>query len=92
MHSTNTRRWPRYHVHLPVLIVAEPRTGRVVVPGLVSELSRSGMEIYGGVNLQPGEKMEIEFQSPTGVRIAGTIRSRKGFCFGIEFSEVTDPD
>jgi hypothetical protein len=85
VHAINTRRSPRYHVHLPVFIAANPGSGNVVVPGLVAELSRTGMEVYGGVNLQPGEKMEIEFQTPSGTRITGIIRSRSGFCFGLEF-------
>jgi hypothetical protein len=90
MDSINTRRWPRYHVHLPVFIAVNPKTPNIVVPGLICELSRSGMEIYGGVNRQPGEEMEIEFETSGGsiVRIAGIVRSRTGFCFGIEFSAV----
>lgn len=85
MHSINTRRWPRYHVRLPVFIV--PKTGpeKVVVPGMVSELSRAGMELYGGLDLHPGDVMEVEFQTPGGVRIAGVVRNRSGFCFGLEF-------
>lgn len=60
----------------------------MIVPGLVCELSPSGMEIYVGVSRQPGEEMEIEFQTSRGhfVRIAGIVRNRTGFCFGIEFS------
>ena len=92
MDSTNTRRWPRYHVHLPVFIAASPEATNIVVPGLVCELSRSGMELYGGVNLQPGEKMEVEFQTSGRIRVAGIIRSRSGFCFGLEFCAVrTEP-
>jgi hypothetical protein len=90
MNRINTRRWPRYHVHLPVLIEVDPKNPNLVVPGLISELSQSGMEIYGGVNRRPGEEMEIEFKTSGGgvARIAGIVRSRTGFCFGIEFSAV----
>ena len=90
MNLTNTRRWPRYHVYLPVLIEVDPKNPNIVVPGLISELSQSGMEIYGGVNRRPGEQMEIEFKTSRGgvIRIAGVVRSRTGFCFGIEFSGV----
>jgi len=44
------------------------------------------MELYAGVNLQPGELMEVEFRA-TGrtIRIAGIVRNRSGFCFGLEF-------
>ncbi len=88
MQSSNTRRWPRYHVHLPVFIAAKPGATDAVVPGLVCELSCSGMELYGGVNRQPGEEMEVEFQTPGAIRVSGIVRNRSGFCFGLEFSAV----
>lgn len=93
MKLTNTRRWPRYHVNLPVFIAPHPETADIIVPGLVSELSRTGMELYGGVNLQPGEMMEVEFQTSGRIHVAGIIRHRSGFCFGLEFCAVrTEPD
>ena len=88
MDSINTRRWPRYHVSLPVKIVVDTKATNMAVPGLVCELSRSGMELYGGVNLQPGDLMEIEFQTAGRIRIVGIVRSRSGFCFGLEFYAV----
>jgi hypothetical protein len=93
MIMTNTRRWPRYHVHLPVFIAAKPESSEIIVPGMVCELSRTGMELYGGVNLQPGEMMEVEFRTSGRVRVAGIIRHRSGFCFGLEFCSVqTEPE
>jgi|ERR1035438_2419605 hypothetical protein len=85
MDSTDTRRYLRYHMHTPVFI-AVPGATNIVVPGLVSKLSRAGMELHAGVNLQPGELMEVEFRT-TGrtIRIAGIVRNRSGFCFGLEF-------
>jgi len=70
-------------MHTPVFIVIG---GARVVPGLVSKISRAGMEVYAGVNLQPGELMEVEFRA-TGrtIHVAGTIRNRSFFCFGLEF-------
>ena len=87
MHSTNIRRWPRFHVHLPVLIAAEPGPSRVLVPGLVSEISRRGMELYGGVQRRPGELMEVEFRTGR-MRVAGVVRNRSGYCFGLEFLSI----
>jgi hypothetical protein len=86
--SINTRRWPRYHVNLPVFIAANTGTANIAVPGLVCELSRSGMELYCGVNLQPGDLMEVEFQTSGRIRIVGAVRNRSGFCFGLEFCAV----
>jgi len=85
MDLINTRRWPRHHVSLPVKIVVNTSATPMAVPGLVCELSRTGMELYGGVNLQPGDLMEVEFQTADKIRIVGIVRSRSGFCFGLEF-------
>jgi hypothetical protein len=70
-------------MNTPVFIVIG---GAKVVPGLVSKISRAGMEVYAGVNLELGEVMEVEFRA-TGrtIRLAGTIRNRSFFCFGLEF-------
>ncbi len=85
MNSINSRRFIRYRMHTPVFI-ALPGAPSQVVPGLVSKLSRAGMEIYAGVNLQPGEVMEVEFRAAgRTIRVAGTVRNRSGFCFGLEF-------
>jgi hypothetical protein len=93
MDAINTRRWPRYHVDLPVFIAANTGAANVAVPGLVSELSRSGMELYGGVNLQPGDVIEVKFQTADRIRVAGVVRSRSGFCFGLEIRGVrTEPE
>ena len=83
--SINTRRWPRFHVHLPVLIAAETADSQIAIPGMVSAISRSGMEVYGGVPLRPGDLMEVEFRTAATVRIAGIVRNRSGYCFGMEF-------
>lgn len=85
MPSINTRRWPRYHVHLPVLIAANPEASPIAVPGLVCELSRSGMELYGGVNLLPGDLVEVEFPTSDRICIDSLVCNRSGFCFGLEF-------
>jgi hypothetical protein len=85
MGMTSTRRWPRYHVHLPVFISSETDVSTIAVPGVVSEISRGGMELYGGVERRPGDLMEVEFQAAGVPRVAGVVRSRVGFCFGLEF-------
>jgi hypothetical protein len=85
MDSTDTRRYLRYYVHTPVQI-ALPGAQDLIVSGLVTRLSRAGMELYAGINVQPGELMEVEFRT-TGkiIRVAGIVKSRTGFCFGLEF-------
>lgn len=85
----NTRRWPRFHVHLPVSIATGDSGSYITVPGLVSELSRGGMELYGGVQRRPGELLEVEFRTSESLRVAGIIRNRSGYCFGLEFLSLT---
>ena len=89
MRTVNTRRWPRFHVHLPVSIAASVGNSSFTVPGLVSELSQGGMELYGGVQRRPGDLLEVEFPTSESVRVAGIIRNRSGYCFGLEFLRLT---
>jgi hypothetical protein len=35
--------------------------------------------------LNPGDLLEIEFDTPTSSRLPAIVRSRNGFCFGLEF-------
>ncbi len=46
------------------------------------------MALYGGVSLQPGDLMEVEFQTPGLLRVAGAVRDRNGYCFGLEFATL----
>jgi len=84
----NTRRWPRFQVHLPVLIAADTADSEIAIPGMVSAISRAGMEVYGGVPLRPGDLMKVEFRTAGLVRIAGVVRNRSGYCFGLEFLQL----
>ena len=38
-----------------------------------------------GILLNPGDLLEIEFDTPTLSRMTAVVRSRNGFCFGLEF-------
>jgi hypothetical protein len=89
MAPANTRRWPRHQVKLPVRIITiNDDVSRIAVPGLTTEISRGGMSLYGGVSLQPGDLMEVEFQTPGLLRVAGAVRDRNGYCFGLEFATL----
>lgn len=89
MAPANTRRWPRHQVKLPVRIITiNDDVSQIAVPGLTTEISRGGMALYGGVSLQPGDLMEVEFQTPGLLRVAGAVRDRNGYCFGLEFATL----
>jgi|SRR5579863_3068865 len=85
MAPANTRRWPRHQVKLPVRIITINGVSKIAVPGLTTEISRGGMALYGGVPMQPGDLMEVEFQTSSRLRVAGSVRDRDGYCFGLEF-------
>lgn len=80
----NTRRWPRKQVDLQVLVVLRDGESKVFVPGRLTEISKGGLALCAGINLQPGDPLEVELPAPY-ARVKGTIRSRDGYCFGVEF-------
>ena len=82
---TNTRRWKRKQVDLQVF-VPHLRDGesKVFVPGRLAEISKGGLALYAGINLQPGDPVEVELPAPF-TPGQGTIRNRDGYCFGVEF-------
>ncbi len=43
------------------------------------------MSLYVGIHLEPGDLMEVEFETPYCARVKGIVRSRVGYCFGLEF-------
>jgi hypothetical protein len=43
------------------------------------------MVLYAGVLLNPGDLLEIEFDTAQHSRMTGIVRSRNGFCLGVEF-------
>ncbi len=85
MAPPSTRRWPRHQVKLPVRIIAPNDTSEITVPGLTTEISQGGMALYGGVPLQPGDVMAVEFETSSRLRVAALVRDRYGYCFGLEF-------
>jgi|SRR5581483_8606104 hypothetical protein len=85
LQGINTRRSPRYDARLPVLIGTQNKPAKSPIPGLACEISQRGMALYGGIDLQPGDIMDIEFQTPGKLRLTGVVRNRSGFCFGLEF-------
>jgi PilZ domain len=95
MIPTNTRRWPRHEVDLPVGVVLQCGPSRTLIPGRGTEISEGGMSVYAAVDLKPYDLMEIEFQQPSRTQITGIVRNRVAYCFGLEFltplSALGDP-
>lgn len=81
-----TRRWTRLPVDMPVKVVTSRGFSSTIVEGRGTELSQGGMELYAGILLNPGDMLEIEFEMPMQSRLTAIVRSRNGFCFGLEFT------
>jgi PilZ domain len=83
--SSPTRRWDRLPVDLPVRVVTSKGFSTTVVSGRGTEMSEGGMVLYAGILLNPGDLLELEFDTPFHSRVPAIVRSRNGFCFGLEF-------
>ncbi|MGA2744987.1 MAG: PilZ domain-containing protein [Candidatus Sulfotelmatobacter sp.] len=83
--SDSTRRWPRLPVDMPVRVVTSKGFSTTVVEGRGTEMSEGGMMLYAGILLNPGDLLEIEFDTPSPSRLPAIVRFRSGFCFGLEF-------
>jgi hypothetical protein len=81
----STRRWQRLPVDMPVSVVFQSGTSTMVAPGRGIELSEGGMALYAGLQLKPLDLVEVEFEYPHHVKVAGIVRNRSGCCFGLEF-------
>ncbi len=81
----NSRRWSRLPVDLPVRVVTSKGFSTTVVAGRGTELSQGGMVLYAGILVNPGDLLELEFDMPFQSRVPAIVRSRNGFCFGLEF-------
>ena len=68
--SENTRRWPRLPVDMPVRVVTSKGFSTTVVEGRGTEMSEGGMVLYAGILLNPGDLLEIEFDTPAPSRTA----------------------
>ncbi len=81
----NTRRWQRHPVELAVRVVPRGGDSKLAIQGRGIEISEGGMTLYAGLPLKPGDFMDLEFQTPGRTRVAAIVRSRTGYCFGLEF-------
>ncbi len=83
--SPNQRRWERMPVDMPVRVITSKGFSTTVVEGRGTEMSQGGMVLYAGILLNPGDLLELEFDTPVPSKITAIVRSKNGFCFGLEF-------
>ena len=86
--ATNTRRWQRHPMDLPVRILPCSRLPAIAMTGRGTELSHGGMALHTGIDLEPEDLIEVEFLVPDPLRVMATVRNRSGYYFGLEFLAV----
>lgn len=87
--KADRRRWPRQWLNTSVQVFKESAQ----LDGLGVTLSPGGMSLFTLSNLPVGSQVEVEFLPPRSqepVRVAGTVRSRALYLYGIEFLLESD--
>jgi hypothetical protein len=90
-----TRRWRRYKVDVPIRVIIHAPSKTSFFLGRGNELSEGGMALTAGVELLPGDALDIEFTPPYSglpIRHTGIVRNRAGYRYGIEFLTDTSKD
>ena len=83
------RRWPRQKVDVPVRLVLHGYNRTFLVEGCGNDLSEGGMLVFAGLQLPVGREVEVEFQLPESaepLRVPATIRDRRRYFYGLEFT------
>lgn len=89
------RRWQRYRLNLPIRVIVTRKDGTRIADGRANDISEGGMLIFAGTELRPDDKVQLEFTPPYSggpVRVAGVVRHRRGYNYGVEFSSETRSD
>src|SRR5262249_10835010 len=76
------RRWRRYPVDLPVRVIVPNGDGgrKAFMPARGTAVSGGGMAVYVDLPLKRDDAVEVEFQIPSKLLVAGIVRSRREHC------------
>jgi len=89
------RRWPRYRVDIPVVIIT-PRPIRIVTcEGRGTDLNAGGLAVEASIDLVTGDQVAVEFTPPNcteSVSYRCFVRNRNGNRYGLEFIAENDAD
>ncbi len=86
------RRWQRYRLNLPIRLIVTRDEGTRIADGRANDISEGGMLIFAGIELRTDDQVQIEFTPPyssSPVRVAGIVRHRRGYNYGVEFRSET---
>jgi hypothetical protein len=85
---TITRRWHRHKLDVPLRVIVHRRGKSSIFVGRGNEVSEGGMALTAGVELKPGDEVDIEFTpaySAPPIRTTGKVCNRAGYRYGVEF-------
>jgi len=86
------RRWPRYHIDVPIKAMIRCQGQPKMVHGMASDLSRGGMAAQLPVELVIGEWLEVLVTLPfcsQPVKVRAVVRNRRSYVYGLEFTSIT---
>ncbi|HYG98801.1 MAG TPA: PilZ domain-containing protein [Terriglobales bacterium] len=82
------RRFPRYHLNVPLRVIAQRPDKLSIIEGRGNELNEGGMAVFAGVELGIGDQIAVEFTPPysgSPIRVRCTVRNRQGYHYGVAF-------
>jgi hypothetical protein len=89
------RRWPRYQISVPVIVIIRRAGKTILANGRGTELNEGGLAVFASAELQSGEQIEISFTPPynnSPVQVRCSVRNRHGYTYGLEFLNETPKD
>jgi len=87
------RRWQRFHFDVPIRLVFEDGNHTRIAEGRGTELNEGGLGLYAGIELEIGDRVEVELTVPfygLSLRLQGVVRNRpgNGYYYGIQFVDT----
>ncbi len=82
------RRWMRLHVNIPIRVLVQKPDCLHIVNGRGTELSEGGVALYAAVELDIGDRVELEVADPESgppIRAKAVVRNRAGYAYGLQF-------
>ncbi len=82
------RRWMRLHVNIPIRVLVQKPDCLHIVNGRGTELSEGGVALYAAVELDVGDRVELEVADPESgppIRAKAVVRNRAGYAYGLQF-------
>jgi len=91
--TTADRRWQRFHFDIPIRLVFENGNYTRIAEGRGTELNEGGLGLYAGIELEVGDRVEVELSVPfycLSLRLRGVVRNRpgNGYYYGIQFVDT----